>query len=47
MALVKLVIDIDENLRTELSIIAKRQRTTNKAIVTKLIEDFVNENKDK
>lgn len=45
MTQVKLVIDIDENLRTELNIIAKRQRTTNRAIVTKLIEDFVNENK--
>lgn len=47
MAMVNLTIHIDEDLRTELNVIAKRNKTTNRAILTKLIEDFVNENKDK
>ena len=42
---VKKVFEIDEDLRTEINIIAKRERTTVKAIMTKLVEDFVNENK--
>ena len=42
---VKMVFEIDEDLRTEINIIAKRERTTVKAIMTKLVEDFVNENK--
>lgn len=47
MSLVPFHIQLDEDLKTELGVIAKRQKTTNRAIVTKLIEDFVNENKDK
>lgn len=37
--------EIDDDLRTELNIIAKRQKTTVKAILNKLVKDFVNENK--
>jgi len=42
---VKMVFEIDEDLRTQINIIAKRERTTVKAIMTQLVEDFVNENK--
>ena len=42
---VQLTVLMDENLRTELNIIAKRQKTTVKAIINNLVEDFVNENK--
>lgn len=42
---VQLTVQIDEDLRTELSIIAKRQKTTNKAIITELVTEFVNKNK--
>jgi len=45
MSTVKMVFEIDEDLRTEINIIAKRQKTTVRAIMTKLVEDFVNENK--
>jgi len=44
MSNVQMVFEIDEDLRTEINIIAKKQRTTVKAIMTKLVEDFVNEN---
>lgn len=42
---VQLTVLMDENLRTELNIIAKRQKTTVKAIINNLVEEFVNENK--
>ena len=45
MSQVKMVFEIDEDLRTEINIIAKRKKTTVKAIMTKLTEDYVNENK--
>ena len=45
MSTVQLVFEIDEDLRTEINIIAKRQKTTVKAIMNQLVEDFVNENK--
>lgn len=37
--------DIDEDLKTELQIIALKQKKTVKEILTDLIQDFVNENK--
>ena len=45
MSTVKMVFEIDEELRTEINIIAKRQKTTVKAIMNQLVEDYVNENK--
>lgn len=45
MSTVQMVFEIDEDLRTEINIIAKRQKTTVKAIMNKLCQDFVNENK--
>ena len=45
MSTVQMVFEIDEDLRTEINIIAKRQKTTVKAIMNQLVEDFVNENK--
>ena len=46
MTTVRMVFDIDEDLRTEINIIAKRQKTTVKAIMNQLVEDFVRENKE-
>jgi len=46
MTTVQMVFEIDEDLRTEINIIAKKQKTTVKAIMTQLVEDFVNENKE-
>ena len=43
MTTVRMVFDIDEDLRTEINIIAKRQKTTVKAIMNQLVEDFVRE----
>lgn len=45
MSTVQMVFEIDEDLRTEINIIAKRQKTTVKAIMNQLVEEFVNENK--
>lgn len=45
MAEKKLVVEIEEDLRTDLKIIALKQDTTVKAIVTELISKFVEENK--
>lgn len=45
MARAQMTFEIDEDLRTEINIIAKRQKTTVKAIMTQLVEDFVRENK--
>ena len=45
MSTVQMVFEIDEDLRTEINIIAKRQKTTVKAIMNQLVEDFVNEYK--
>lgn len=41
----KLVIDIDEDLRTELRMIALKNKTTVKEIVTQLIMEYVNKHK--
>ena len=41
----QLVIEIDENLRTELRVVALKQKTTVKEIVTQLIKEYVDENK--
>ena len=46
MARAQMTFEIDEDLRTEINIIAKKQKTTVKAIMTKLAEDFVRENKE-
>jgi predicted transcriptional regulator len=40
-----MVFEIDEDLKTDLKIIAMKQKTTVKAIMNQLVEDFVNENK--
>ena len=45
MSTLQMVFEIDEDLRTEINIIAKRQKTTVKAIMNQLVEEFVNENK--
>lgn len=45
MSTVQMVFEIDEDLRTEINIIAKKRKTTVKAIMNQLVEDFVNENK--
>jgi predicted transcriptional regulator len=37
--------DIDEDLKTELKIIALKQKKSVKDILTELIQEFVNENK--
>ena len=47
MAEKKLVVEIEEDLRTDLKIIAMKQKTTVKAIVTELISQYVEENKEK
>ena len=41
----RMIFDIDEDLKTELQIIALKQKKTVKEILTDLIQDFVNENK--
>ena len=41
----RMTFDIDEDLKTELQIIALKQKKTVKEILTELIQDFVNENK--
>ena len=41
----QLVIEIDENLRTELRMVALKQKTTVKEIVTQLIQKYIDENK--
>jgi hypothetical protein len=40
-----LVIQIDEDLRTDLKMVALKQKTTVKEIVTNLIKEYVEENK--
>ena len=40
-----LVIQIDEDLRTDLKMVALKQKTTVKEIVTTLIKEYVEENK--
>lgn len=41
----QLVVEIDETLRTDLRMVALKQKTTVKEIVTKLIAEYVKENK--
>ena len=41
----RMTFDIDEDLKTELQIIALKQKRTVKEILTELIQEFVNENK--
>jgi len=41
----QLVVEIDETLRTDLRMVALKQKTTVKEIVTKLIAEYVEENK--
>ena len=41
----RMTFDIDEDLKTELQIIALKQKRTVKDVLTELIQDFVNENK--
>ena len=41
----RMTFDIDEDLKTELQIIALKQKKTVKEILTTLIQYFVNENK--
>lgn len=41
----QLVIEIDENIRTELRMVALKQKTTVKEIVTNLIKEYLEENK--
>ena len=41
----QLVIEIDENLRTELRMVALKQKKTVKEIVTQLIQKYIDENK--
>ena len=40
-----LVIQIDEDLRTDLRMVALKQKTTVKEIVTQLIKEYLEENK--
>ena len=46
MSKAQMTFEIDVDLRTEINIIAKRQKTTVKAIMTQLSEDFVRENNE-
>lgn len=46
MSKTQMTFEIDEDLRTEINIIAKKQKTTVKAIMTQLAKDFVRENKE-
>jgi hypothetical protein len=41
----QLIIEIDENIRTELRMVALKQKTTVKEIVTQLIKEYLEENK--
>jgi len=41
----QLVIEIDETLRTELRMVALKEKTTVKEIVTNLIKEYVEEHK--
>lgn len=41
----RMTFDIDEDLKTELQIIALRQKKPVKEILSEIIQDFVNENK--
>lgn len=41
----RMTFDIDEDLKTELKIIALKQKKPVKDILTELIQEFVNENK--
>ena len=41
----RMTFDIDEDLKTELQIIALKEKKTVKAILTELIQDYVNEKK--
>ena len=41
----RMTFDIDEDLKTELQIIALKQKRTVKEILNDLIQEFVNENK--
>ena len=41
----QLVIEIDEDLRTELRMVALKQKTTVKEIVTQLIREYIDEHK--
>ena len=41
----RMTFDIDEDLKTELQIIALKQKKTVKDILNELIQEFVNENK--
>lgn len=41
----QLVIEIDENIRTELRMVALKQKKTVKEIVTQLIIEYIEENK--
>ena len=41
----RMTFDIDEDLKTELQIIALKQKRSVKAILTELIQEYVNENK--
>ena len=41
----RMTFDIDEDLKTELKIIALKQKKSVKDILTELIQEFVNENK--
>ena len=44
MTQTRLVIDLDEELKTNLQIIAVKQRKTMKQVVTELITEFVEQN---
>lgn len=41
----RMTFDIDDELKTELQIIALRQKRPVKEILSEIIQDFVNENK--
>ena len=41
----RMTFDIDEDLKTELQIIALKQKRTVKDVLNELVQDFVNENK--
>jgi len=41
----QLIIEIDENIRTELRMVALKQKKTVKEIVTNLITEYIEENK--
>ena len=41
----QLIVEIDEDLRTDLRMVALQEKTTVKEIVTRLITEYVNEHK--